>query len=323
MGIINTYLSLQFFPKQQLTELYSIMKKLTLLLLTLTLLINFSCSDSDSSEDSLYDNFVALFNGNMLTDFINNEIDGIISISDNGDFKLESSEGTLTGDAVLDNNVYSISNLNGNGIFEDATFTSGQLDLDNSDLSIIGNYIDSSNITINGPIIICPTNSIEDCGNNGNQSGLNIFENTISIDYSNSSTSDTQQVDFTEHADSVSNSDNGARIDFGGPTDCNNTKSDIAFFHYSAEDPPLTTGTFNVGVVNSNYMQVLMTVRDCSNRNYRALDTSYGTITINRIDPYIPDTSGEIHVTFNNVRLGDLSGNYIVFSGTLKGRWNY
>jgi len=298
------------------------MKKLPLLLLTLTLIINFSCSDSESSENSLYDNFVALFNGNMITDFINNEIDGIISISDNGDFKLESSEGTITGDAVLDNNIYSITNLNGNGIFEDAIFTNGQLNINNSDLSITGNYEDASNITINGSIVICPTNSIEDCGNNGNQGGLNIFENTLSIDYANSNTTDTQQFDFTEYADLVSNSDNGANINFGGPTDCNNPKSGLGFFHYSADKPPLTTGTFNVGVENSNSIQIIMIVRNCSSRDYTGFDTSYGTITISRIDPYIADTSGEIHVTFNDVRLED-GGYYIVFSGTLKGRWNY
>ncbi|MBU2921741.1 hypothetical protein KO504_10340 [Winogradskyella psychrotolerans] len=131
------------------------MKNKYAIVLILTLLIFSSCSkSSDNNDTTLNEEFGAQFSGNMITGNINNDIEGVVSISETGNFILESFSGRLTGNAELENNIYTITNISGNGAFESSTFSDGQLNLDNLNLNIEGTYIDSTPIAINGEIEI-------------------------------------------------------------------------------------------------------------------------------------------------------------------------
>jgi len=131
------------------------MKNKYAIVLVLTLLMFSSCSkSSDTNDNTLNEVFGAQFSGNMTTGNINNDVDGIVSISETGNFMLESFSGRLTGNAELENNIYIITNISGSGAFESSTFSEGLLNLDNLNLNIEGTYIDSTPIAINGEIEI-------------------------------------------------------------------------------------------------------------------------------------------------------------------------
>lgn len=139
------------------------MKKL--LFTSLLLVLIYSCSNNDNPEviidddsgsggSTFIDRFEAQFNGNMIAENINNEIDAKVYISETGNFTLESFIGRITGNVELENDIYTITNLSGDGAFESSSFTEGQLILNNSNLILNGNYIDSSPLVINGEVEI-------------------------------------------------------------------------------------------------------------------------------------------------------------------------
>jgi len=131
------------------------MKNKYAIVLVLTLLMFSSCSkSSDNNDNTTNEVFEAQFSGNMTTGNINNDVDGIVSISETGNFMLESFIGRLTGNAELENNIYTITNISGNGVFESSTFSEGQLNLNNLNLNIEGTYVDSAPIAINGEVEI-------------------------------------------------------------------------------------------------------------------------------------------------------------------------
>jgi len=138
------------------------MKKLTNLLLTLTLIINFSCSKTnDDTDNSQNEGLEAQFIGNMITGSINNEVVGKVYITETGNFTLESFSGRITGNAELENDIYTITNISGDGAFESSTFTNGQLNLNNLNLNLNGNYIDSNPILINGGVQVFTGEELE------------------------------------------------------------------------------------------------------------------------------------------------------------------
>lgn len=430
------------------------MKNKYAIVLVLTLLMFSSCSkSSDTNDNTLNEVFGAQFSGNMTTGNINNDVDGIISISETGNFMLESFSGRLTGNAELENNIYIITNISGSGAFESSTFSEGQLNLNNLNLNIEGTYIDSAPIAINGEVeiiwieeyeqmwtdarikssvffshnelcsasitingitldglgthynengalcdqstygdlfttkyhrdvdndisetfcntqtlfnpltgeyntsewctiskfivdkntqytytvdwdngysytdsftsadggqgvTICLTNPLDDCdgSSGGGSQGQEIIENTLIIDYANSNTTESGQIQFTVEeylCEMFYNGDNPYQLKFGTQDDGG------SFFSFGTDGSSIQEKVYQLGDEAFAYIQI-----NPLPEGILYFDNPTGTIEVTYLDIYPGfGNGGEVHLELNNVRLESNTNYYIIVSGTLKARW--
>lgn len=137
--------------------------------------------------------------------------------------------------------------------------------------------------------------------------GINIFENTLIIDYSISNTSETEQFIFSDFC----YLDEYGQMSFGGELG-----SYLAFF-INGWETPLHVGTYTIGE-SEDQLNI-----DCyTNSGWNHFGVS-GTANITYLENE-STSAGEIHVTFNNVKVKrHTNDEFFVFSGTLKGKWNF
>lgn len=120
--------------------------KLNLVLISLLIISLGSCSKDDSIKNL---DLTGTFSGDMSAGTIKNTLEGSFSISHNF-FSLQTSAGELSGNAELANEAYELTNLSGSGLFDGSTSMNGQLNKVGQNLTIIGDFVDGSNLSING-----------------------------------------------------------------------------------------------------------------------------------------------------------------------------
>lgn len=126
-------------------------------------LLVIACSNGDDGDSSPQNfeefAFSGIFRGTLYSNNTTNEIEGYVTIEDNGETTLDLLSGRMIGTSVLDGDNYNITINQVTGIFQDVTNITGVIEISTRTIYLSGTNPDGTPITVGGDVPPVPVQS--------------------------------------------------------------------------------------------------------------------------------------------------------------------